>query len=308
MSIPAATGINEPPVGQAAGSAGAALRELLQQPGLIKAPAVYSGLVAILARALGFRSLALSGYAMGANTGTTEPLMSLTECVARAREVVDAAPDCLLIADAGAGFGEPLHVKRTVQQFEQAGVAAIHLEDQSYPKRASYHRGIEEVISADAMCQKLDAAMSARRNDDFVIIARTDAMRTHDYDEGVRRARRYVDSGADAIMVFPNTSEEMAQAPQDISAPLVYTISHGNPFTRPVPSASELERLGYKVAYDAMLTTFAQYAAVRASLVRFRDDAPPPEDYRDIPKLRAELEAAIGIDDNLAIETATVLH
>jgi 2-methylisocitrate lyase-like PEP mutase family enzyme len=289
-------------------SPGAALRQLLKEPGLVKAPAVYNGLVAILARSLGFQALTLSGYAIGANTGTTEPLMSLTECVARAKEVTDASPDCLLIADAGAGFGEPLHVKRTVQQFEQAGVAAIHLEDQAYPKRASYHRGIEEVVSAEEMCQKLDAAMSARRNDDFVIIARTDAMRTHDYEEGVRRARLYVEAGADAIMVFPNSDAEMAQAPKDIAAPLVYTISHGNPFARPVPSAAELERMGYKVAYDAMLTTFAQYAAVRSALIRFRDNEPLPDDYRDLPKLRAELEAAIGIDDNLAVETATVLQ
>ena len=112
-------------VGSHPASKGRALKDLMAQPGIIKAPAAYSGLVAIAARRLGFRALTLSGYAMGANTGITEPLMNLTDCVARAREVMDAAPDCLLIADAGAGFGEPLHVKRTVSQFERAGVSAL---------------------------------------------------------------------------------------------------------------------------------------------------------------------------------------
>ena len=120
-----------------------------------------------------------------------------------------------LIVDAATGFGDPLHVMRTVREFERAGVAAIHIEDQVFPKRAHYHRDyLEHTVSAEEMVDKVRFACQARQDPDFVIIARTDTMRTEGYEEGIRRARLYAEAGADMVMLFPNTAEEAARAPE----------------------------------------------------------------------------------------------
>ena len=146
---------------------------------------------------MGFECIALGGYALGAASAISEPLMTMTEVVDAARRITWCV-DVPLIVDAATGFGEPLHVMRAVREFERAGVAAIHIEDQIFPKRAHYHRDYREhTVSAEEMIDKVRFACQAREDPDFAIIARTDTMRTEGYEEGIRRARLYAEAGAD---------------------------------------------------------------------------------------------------------------
>src|SRR5215211_4754867 len=236
-------------------------RALVARPGLVVAPACFDPLTARIAAGLGFECIALGGYALGSASAISEPLMTMTEVVDAARRIASCI-DVPLIVDAATGFGDPLHVMRAVREFERAGVAAIHIEDQVFPKRAHYHRDYREhTIPADEMVAKIRFACEARQDPDFAIIARTDTMRTEGYEEGIRRARLYAEAGADMVMLFPNTAEEAARAPRESPVPLVYVNSSGNRVGRPVYPAQELERLGYKINYDAISVTIASFLA-----------------------------------------------
>src|SRR5215510_13327139 len=121
------------------------LRELLQRGATVAAPGAYDPISARVVQALGFPAVYTGGYMTGAHTSITEPLLTLTEQVEVAQKVAHAV-DLPVITDAGAGYGDPLHVMRCVREFEAAGIAGIHIEDQVYPKRASYHRGLEHIV------------------------------------------------------------------------------------------------------------------------------------------------------------------
>src|SRR5215208_3306549 len=216
-------------------------RALVARPGLIVAPACFDPLTARIAVGLGFECVALGGYALGSASAISEPLMTMTEVVDAARRIT-ACIDVPLIVDAATGFGDPLHAMRTVREFEAAGVAAIHIEDQVFPKRAHYHRDYREhTVSAEEMVTKVRFAAQARQDADFVLIARTDTMRTEGYEEGIRRARLYAEAGADMVMLFPNNEDEARRAPRDCKVPLIYVNSSGNRVGRPVFHTRELD-------------------------------------------------------------------
>lgn len=211
------------------------LRELISSGRTLPCPVVYNPLTGMLAKNAGFEVIGVGGYSLGANLMTPEPLLTLTECVEHSRRIV-LATQMPVVVDAGAGFGSPVHVQRTVREFEGAGVAGIHLEDQVYPKRVHYHRGIEHVVPAQEMVERIQAAVEARQDPDFVLVARTDAMATDGYDEAIRRAHAYVEAGADLIYAWPNDDDEARRAPGDIPAPSVYGVSEGNRLGRPAPA------------------------------------------------------------------------
>jgi methylisocitrate lyase len=242
---------------------------------------------------------------MGAHLATSEPLLGLGE-VARIVRDIGRASRLPVIVDAGAGWGDPLHVIRTTRDLEAAGAAALHMEDQVFPKRAHYHRGTEHVVPVDEMTAKLRAAVAARRDPDFAIIARTDAMRTDGYAEGVRRAKAYAEAGADLIMLFPNSLDEARRAPREIRAPLVYVNSEGNRLGRPVFSVREAEDLGYKVLYDAITTITVAFRAVREVLTRLKATGRTGLDQGEMVPLRQAVEDAIGLEELYRIERETV--
>ncbi len=127
------------------------LRRAIERPGLIVAPVCFDPLTARIAAEVGFACVALGGYALGSSLVVSEPLLTMTEVIDAARRIT-AVVDLPLIVDAGTGYGDPLHVMRTVREFERAGVAAIHIEDQVFPKRAHYHRDYREhTIPAEEM-------------------------------------------------------------------------------------------------------------------------------------------------------------
>jgi methylisocitrate lyase len=187
----------------------------------IAIPGVFNALVAKIAERVGHEAVYLSGGALSAAYGVPDVgLLSLTEFVHEARTIAHAT-SLPLLCDADTGFGEALNVERTVQLFEDAGVAGIHLEDQVLPKRCGHLSG-KALISADAMVAKLRAAVAAKRDPDFVIIARTDARGVYGMDEAIKRARMYLDAGADAI--FPEaleTPDEFAAFADAFDAPLL---------------------------------------------------------------------------------------
>jgi 2-methylisocitrate lyase-like PEP mutase family enzyme len=177
------------------------LREKLQRGETIVAPGAYDPISARVVQSLGFPAVYTGGYVTGAHTAITEPLLTLTDQVEVARKVAQAV-SLPVLADAGAGYGDPLHVMRCVREFEVAGIAGIHIEDQVYPKRASYHKGLEHIVPMEEFAERLTYALRARQDADFLIIGRTDAFSAVEgsREELVRRGLALRELGVDAVM------------------------------------------------------------------------------------------------------------
>jgi carboxyvinyl-carboxyphosphonate phosphorylmutase len=223
-----------------------ALRQLLRQPGIIVAPGAYDCLTAKLIEREGFPAV----YMTGAGTAVTRVgkpdlgFASLTEMLANASAMASTV-SVPLIADADTGYGGALNVYRTVQEYARAGVAALHLEDQAFPKRCGHLDG-KEVVPIAEMVVKLRAACEARTDDDFVIIARTDALAVTGLDDTLRRCAAYADAGADVLFVEAlRTQEEIDRVRREVDLPLLYNfVEHGKSPLIPVP---QLETLGFKM-------------------------------------------------------------
>jgi len=239
----------------------------MQADRIVIAPGVYDGLSARIAAAAGFSALYCSGGAVARSTGVPDlGLLSMTEVLARLREVVDAS-SLPVIADADTGYGNAVNVVRTVREFERVGAAAIHLEDQVSPKKCGHYAG-QELISAEEMVQKLRAALDARR--DMLIIARTDARGRAGLDEALRRARLYAETGVDLVFVeAPVSREEIATIAREVPAPLLINMFEGG--RTPLMPADELSRLGYRVMIvpsDLQRAAIKAMQVVAAALVR----------------------------------------
>ena len=224
----------------------AVLRKLLAQPGLLRAPGVFEGLGAHLVRRAGFSSAYLTGAGV-AVSGYGLPdigLVTGSEMAERVALVVEAS-GLPVIADADTGYGNAVNVVRTVRAYERAGVAAIQLEDQAFPKRCGHLTG-KELVSADEFVRKLHAALDAREAD-TVIIARTDARGPAGIDEAITRAKRYAAEGADLIFVeAPESGEEIDRVAAEVDAPLVFNVVPSG--RSPEIDEDDLERLGFKLA------------------------------------------------------------
>ena len=212
----------------------------------IAVPGVFNALVARMAERLGFQAVYLSGAALSAGYGLPDVgLVTLTEFVNEAR-LITQATSLPLLCDADTGFGEALNVERTVRLFEAAGVAGIHLEDQELPKRCGHLSG-KSLVDAEEMVAKIRAAVAARRDPSFVIIARTDARGVTGFEDAVRRANLYLAAGADAI--FPEameTPDEFRAFAAAVSAPL---LANNTEFGKsPNLDVGQFAELGYRMA------------------------------------------------------------
>jgi methylisocitrate lyase len=217
-----------------------------------------------MAERLGFRAVYLSGAALSAAAGVPDVgLLTLSEFVDFARSITLATP-LPLISDADTGFGEALNVERTVRLFEAAGAAGIHLEDQQLPKRCGHLSG-KHLVGPEVMAAKLRAAVAARQDPDFVIIARTDARTVTGFDDAVRRARLYFDAGADAI--FPEALEsasEFDRFARAVPAPLVANMTE---FGRsPLLDFATLADLGYRMVLYPVTALRAALKAAQDTL------------------------------------------
>ena len=274
-------------------------------PRFILALGVWDPYTARVAEALGIQCVHIGGYQLGAHYVTSEPLLTLTELATTTRYVTSAVK-IPVVVDAGAGFGEPLHVMRTVKELERAGAVSIHIEDQIYPKRVHYHKGIEHVVSRAEMVAKIKAAVAARTDPNFVIMGRTDAMKTDGFAEGVERANLYLEAGAEMVMIFPNTREEAIQAPREIKGLLAYTNSEGNRFGRPLFTAQEFEDMGYKLSTypTALLCPVTQELKRVITNLTTKGESGLPQDKMIL--WRKEVEDLIGLEEYYKIESATV--
>lgn len=224
----------------------ARLRQLLSQPGIIVAPGAYDCLTAKLIEREGFPAV----YLTGAGTAVTRlgkpdlGFTTLSEMVASAGSIT-ATVSIPLIADADTGYGGALNVYRTVQEYEKAGVAALHIEDQVFPKRCGHLDG-KQVVPIEEMVSKIRAAIEARSDEDFVIIARTDALAVTGLDDTLRRCQAYAEAGADVLFVEAlRTHEEIERVVREVDVPLLYNfVEHGK---SPLLSVPELQRLGFKI-------------------------------------------------------------
>jgi methylisocitrate lyase len=227
-------------------------------------PGVWNALVARMAQRLGYRAVYLSGGALSAAAGIPDVgLLTLTEFVDQARTIT-LSTSLPLLADADTGFGEALNVERTVRLFETAGVAGIHLEDQQLPKRCGHLSG-KQLVEPEVMAAKVRAAVAARQNPDFVIIARTDARGVTGFDDAVRRARLYLEAGADAI--FPEaleSADELARFAGAVQAPLLANMTE---FGRsPNLDFSTLAGMGYRMVLYPLTVLRAALRAAQDTL------------------------------------------
>lgn len=222
------------------------LRELIARDGILVVPGAYDALSAIAAAKTGFDAVYMTGS--GAATHLTgypdNGLATMTEMVMNAGYMAEAIP-VPLISDADTGYGNAVNVMRTVREFERAGVAGIHLEDQVAPKRCGHVAG-KDVVEMKEAVGKIRAAVQARRDSDFVIIARVDSKAVHGFDDAVERGRAYLEAGADVI--FPEaleTKEEFAEYARQVDAPLFANMTD---FGRtPYLTAQEFQEIGYKI-------------------------------------------------------------
>ncbi len=288
--------------------AGTSLRQLLAAPGLVYLPAVYDPLGARVVQAAGAQAAYVGGYVTGASRAVTEPLLTMTEQIATA-EAVARSTELPVLCDAGAGFGEPLHVTRTVREFIAAGIAGIHIEDQLYPKRAHYHRNVAHTVALDEFAQKIRWAAVERDKQDpsFVLIARSDACREEGLDAALERVNRGAAEGADLGLLFPRSVEEAKRAPREAAVPLVYVQSRGNRDGRPVLSMRTLEDMGYAACIDAQLFLLAAVAAAGKAVGEVIETGSCASLSQDqAVTLRQSVEDLIGLEEYYAIEADTV--
>jgi 2-methylisocitrate lyase-like PEP mutase family enzyme len=282
-----------------------AFRQLIDRPGTIMRPAVSDPFSARVAQDVGFECVGIGGFALGAHTCVTEPLLTMTEIADEARRI-QAAISIPATVDVGAGFGEAIQVWRMAREMQLTGIAGVQMEDQVFPKRAHYHRDYQEhTIDMSHMVEKISAFVEGRTDKNFVLMARTDSMNTHGYDEAIRRANAYAKAGADMVMIFPNTQEETERAPKDIDAPVVYVVSHGNRVNRPVPTVPELADMGYKMGSFAILSTLVTYRALHNSFSQLRKTGDAGEDLAEMRDLRQRVEDMIGLPALYEIEERT---
>lgn len=241
---------------------GRVLRDLLAAKEILIAPGAHDVLTAKIIEKAGFEAVYMTGYGQAAShLGTADVgLMTMTEMLARANNFTSAV-DIPVIADGDTGFGNAVNVMRTVRQYEMAGVAAIQLEDQVAPKKCGHMTG-RQVIPMEEMVGKIRAAVEARENPDFVIIARTDARTIHGIDEAIRRAKAYEEAGADVIFVeSPESIEEMKRITSDIKVPVLANMVEGG--RTPLLSAGELEKLGYDLVIFPTASTYMVAQAMK---------------------------------------------
>jgi carboxyvinyl-carboxyphosphonate phosphorylmutase len=248
---------------------------MLAGPEPVLAPGAYDGLTARLVEKSGFEAVYMTGFGTAASLlGRPDVgLLTLSEMVDNARRIVQAV-GVPVIADADNGYGNPINVIRTVREYETAGVSAIHIEDQVAPKKCGHIEG-KQVIAAGEMVEKVHAAVEARRSEDFLIIARTDARVVEGMDGALERARRYQEAGADVLFVeAPESEEEVAAVAEAFpDTPLLFNWVEGGK-TPPVPF-DRLKELGFRLIIFPISALLVATRFVQEVLSRIRADGTP---------------------------------
>jgi 2-methylisocitrate lyase-like PEP mutase family enzyme len=275
------------------------LRALLKTGRTVAAPGAMDPFTARLIERAGFDAVYLGGNALGLSLAKGQPLITLTETVDHAAKIVRTT-DLPLIVDAGAGFGAAAHVHRTVREIESTGAAALHIDDQPYPKQPSYHRGDGGLASIDEAVAKLTVAVKARRDPNIMIIARTDALRvTGSMMDVIARGRAYAATGIDALMVLDLGPDRLGEVRAALPGLAQVWIGGVVP---PVPNFRELG--GFALAVYPINTIAAVALTVSSLWTTLRETGDVPQDAATLIRMRRELAEIAGMQTYWDIEDA----
>ena len=268
------------------------LRQMLDSGPMVVAPFILNALHAKIAESVGFDAVYMTGAGTAAERGFPDVgLLTMTEMVANAKYIAGAV-DIPVICDADTGYGNMINVQRTVREYEAAGVAGIHIEDQVFPKKCGFFEG-KEVIPMEEHVQKIRAALDARRDPDFVIIARCDAYAVTGWEDTVTRCRAYRDAGADMVFVDGiKTPEDLANYATDLKElPRMY---NGD-----LAPTQEVDALGYRLMICGS-TIWLVYKQIRDSFAELKETGKVnPERYGT----RWDVAGLLGLDQIYELET-----
>jgi len=276
------------------------LKQLLKRNKLLVAPGCFDGLSARLVQEAGFEAAYLSGGAVARSMGIPDiGLVTMSESIERAVQVVSAI-NIPIIADADTGYGNAVNLVRSVREFERAGVSAIHIEDQITPKRCGHLDG-KEVISLEEMELKLKAALAARTDPDFAIIARTDARGVNGFEDAVKRANAFAKLGVDAVFFeAPQSEEELAQIPKRVpNVPLLVNVFKGG--KTPMLPMDRLEQMGFRIAIYPSETQRAAIHAMRSALSTLKKEGTTESIDANLTTFK-DRDKVVGLDNWNKIE------
>jgi methylisocitrate lyase len=281
--------------------AGARFRTLLERPGILQMPGAYNGLSALQAKQAGFEALYLSGAAMSASMGLPDlGIITINDVCFHIRQMARVSGLPILV-DGDTGFGEALNVMHMVRSFEEAGAAAVQIEDQLLPKKCG-HLSDKKLAEAGDMAAKVAAARKARRH--LYIIARTDALEREGLEGAIARAKLYVEAGADAI--FPealNDAEAFARFSAEVKVPLLANMTEFG--KTPFMTASQFEQLGYRMVIWPV-SALRVAAKAHEELYQVLRDKGGAESIVARMQTRAELYATIGYHDYEDLDSSIV--
>jgi 2,3-dimethylmalate lyase len=263
--------------------AGDRLAALWAEPGIVGLPGAHDPLAALLARRAGFRALYVSGAGVSASLALPDLGVLALDELAHATRAIVRASGLPVLVDGDTGYGEVLNVMRLVRELEDAGAAAVQLEDQVMPKKCGHMSG-KAVIGVDEMVGKIRAAVAARRDPDLLLIARTDAAAVDGLAAAITRGRAYADAGADLLFVEAPTSEDdIATVAAELHgvAPLVFNWAEGG--RTPPLSLDRIAELGFSLVLFPIGTLLAATAGIRALLATLRADGTPSAALPGLP-------------------------
>jgi 2-methylisocitrate lyase-like PEP mutase family enzyme len=282
------------------------LKDLIRGDECIVAPVVCNAIMAKMAEAAGFKAIYLSGGTLGWVKCITEANISVSEMAEIAVDI-RAACKLPLVLDAGGGWGDPVHVHRTIALTEAAGFQAIEIEDQLLPRRVEHHIGIDNLVPTDFFVKKLKEALAARTNPDLVLVARTNARRTPGgMDEVVRRGVAFAEAGADMVFCFTRNPEEMRFVSERVPHPLM-TFAPVDGFATSQLSGADFAKLGFKLAASSGTAFAAMYKAIKQSYECLAQDRPDPFlGPGGGDAMMKAAQATCGLDRLLEIERRTM--
>jgi carboxyvinyl-carboxyphosphonate phosphorylmutase len=243
------------------------LKELIKRQEILVVPGATDALSAKLIEAAGFNAVYMTGFGTAASIfGLPDiGLLTMTEMVENAKRIADAVR-IPVIADADTGYGNHLNVKRTLEEYEKAGVSGIHIEDQVSPKRCG-HMGGNQLIPLEEMVAKIRVASEAREDEDFVLIARTDAISAVGFEESIKRGNAYLEAGADIVFVeAPGTMEQLEKIPNFIQGPVLINVGPRTPNL----DFKRFEDMGYSIVIYPSICFTASMSAIRKKLAEFK--------------------------------------
>ena len=273
------------------------LRQMMAEK-LVAAPGVYNALSAKMAEAAGFEAVYLTGFGTAAVNHAYPDigLITMSEMLHVIRAVTGAIK-IPLIADGDTGYGNPINVRRAVMEYENAGAAAIHLEDQVWPKRCGHMEG-KQVIPTEDMTAKIRAALDSRRNPDFIVIARTDALAVEGFDSAINRLHAYAEAGADVVFMDGQASpKHVFDMPGNFKKPAMINMG---PLT-PDMSIQELENIGYRLAVFPAACLGPAFQAVSSALETFYRTGRQP-DLGSYISVFKSFNRFVGLDELRALE------